>query len=131
MNGEKDLDKLLKSMNPIHNIGSYVFCSVKNITDEQIREALFIFKEMEGNTIIIKKEIADRLDLEYSFISSWITLNVHSSLEAAGLTAAFSKALADQGIGCNVVAAYFHDHIFVRKDDTKKAMDILGKISAS
>jgi hypothetical protein len=130
MTGEKDLGKLLKSMSPIHNIGSYVFCSVKNLTDEQIKEALLIFKEAEGNTIITKKEIADKLNLEYSFISSWITLNVNSSLEAAGLTSAFSKALADQGISCNVVAAYYHDHIFVHKDDLEKAMDILSKISS-
>ena len=58
-------------------------------------------------------------------IMSWITLSVHSSLEAVGLTAAFSKALSDKGISCNVVAAFYHDHIFFSKKDTEKAMQIL------
>jgi hypothetical protein len=129
MTGEQDLDRLLKTMNPVHNTGSYVFCTVETLTKDHINEAVFIFKEVEGTTIVIKKEIADRLDLEYSFVASWITLNVHSSLEATGLTALFSKALADQGISCNVVAAYYHDHIFVSQKDTEKAMGILYELS--
>jgi len=54
---------------------------------------------------------------------------VHSSLEAVGLTAAFSKALADSGISCNVVAAFYHDHIFVDRKDGEKAMIILNRFS--
>jgi len=88
-----------------------------------------IFKEEEAITIIVKKEIADKLNFAYSFISSWITLTVHSSLEAIGLTAAFSKALSDNGISCNVVAAFYHDHIFVNEKDAVKAMDVLNKLS--
>lgn len=60
---------------------------------------------------------------------SWITLSVHSSLEAIGLTAAFSNALSEHEISCNVVAAYYHDHIFIDKKDTVKAMEILSSFS--
>ena len=113
MSGEKDLKKLLQSMKPKHNLGEYVFCEIKNLENINLDEIAMLFREKEGITLILKKEIADKLNLKYSWITSWITLTVHSSLEAVGLTAAFSKALADNGISCNVVAAFYHDHIFV------------------
>jgi hypothetical protein len=68
--------------------------------------------------------------LEYSFTASWITLTVHSSLTAVGLTASFSKALSDENISCNVVAAYFHDHIFVDAKDASRAMEVLERFSS-
>jgi uncharacterized protein len=129
MTGEKDLNKLLKAMRPIHNVGNYVFCTVDTLTADLINEAILIFKEQEGKTLIIKKEIADELGLKYSFIASWITLTVHSSLEAVGFTAAYSEALTRNGISCNVVSAVYHDHIFVHREDTVKALDILYGLS--
>lgn len=129
MTGEKDLDKLLKRMKPKHNAGDYVFCIVNDLATISIDNVILLFKEEEGNTVVIKKELADSLELNYSFIASWITLTVQSSLEAVGLTAAFSSALSEQGISCNVVAAFYHDHIFVDKKNTEKAMEILNKFS--
>ena len=129
MAGEKDLDKLLRTMKPLHTIGDYVFCTVNDVTKMELDDIVLLFKEQEATTVIVKKELADRLGLEYSFVSSWITLTVHSSLEAVGLTAAFSKALSDEGISCNVVAAFYHDHIFVDKKDTDKSMEILNRFS--
>ncbi len=129
MAGELNLDTLLKTMKPILNSGEFVFCSVKDLASVDLKDTVLIFKEEEAITIVIKKEIADRLKLDYSFISSWITLTVHSSLEAVGLTAAFSKALSDNRISCNVVAAFYHDHIFVDKRDAEKAMAVLNTFS--
>jgi|SRR6185312_3388064 len=129
MAAETNLDTLLKTMKPKLNTGDFVFCTTKNLAQIDLRDIVLIFKEEEGFTLIINRDIADKLKLSYSFVASWITLTVHSSLEAVGLTAAFSKALADQGISCNVVAAYNHDHIFVSKKDTDKAMKILSKLS--
>ena len=130
MNGEKDLLKLLKTMKPKHNVGDYVFCVVDDLSRVNLDDVILLFKEREGKTIIVKKELADSLKLEYFFIASWITLTVHSSLEAVGLTAAFSNALSEGGISCNVVAAYYHDHIFVDKKDTEDAIEILNRFSA-
>lgn len=90
-----------------------------------------MFREDEGLTLILRKEITDRLKLLYSFVASRIALSVHSSLEAVGLTAAFSKALSENNISCNVVAAYYHDHIFVNKKDTQKALNILNSFSSN
>ena len=129
MTGETNLDTLLKTMKPKLQIGDYVFCTVKDLTALDLNEVILFFREEEANTVIVKKEIADTLQLEYSFIASWITLTVHSSLEAVGLTAAFSKALSDEGISCNVVAAFYHDHIFVDKKDAEKSMEILNRFS--
>jgi hypothetical protein len=131
MKAEKDLNTLLRTMKPKHNIGDYVFCVVNDLTRINFDDIVLVFKEKEGNTVIIKKELADNLKLDYSFISGWITLTVHSSLEAIGLTAAFSKALSEAGISCNVVAAFYHDHIFVPKEDTEKAIEVLNGFSAS
>jgi uncharacterized protein len=129
MTGESNLDILLKTMKPRLNIGDYVFCSVKDLASVDCKDTLLFFKEDESITLIIKKEVADRLKFDYSFVASWITLTVHSSLEAVGLTAAFSKALADDGISCNVVAAFYHDHIFVDRKDAERAMIILNRFS--
>jgi len=127
---EKDLKKLLQSMKPTLHNGDYVFCTVSDLKQVEVGNAVFFFKEDEGFTIVLEKEIADRQCLHYSFIAGWITLSVYSSLEAVGLTATFSKALAKQNISCNVVSAYYHDHIFVDRKDAEKAMTILNKVSS-
>lgn len=131
MPGETNLDQLLKTMQPKLNTGEYVFCVVSDLSVINLCDVLFFFKEQEGNTIVLQKEQADRYDLNYSFIASWITLTVHSSLEGVGLTAAFSTALCNEGISCNVVAAFYHDHIFVDKKDSEMAMRILNRLSAN
>ena len=129
MSGEKNLAMLLKSMKPKHNIGEFVFCKTEDLDQINLNQVIMTFKEDQSTTVIAKKEVADQLGLEYTFIASWITLTVHSSLEAVGLTAAFSNALSDQGISCNVVAAYYHDHIFVDTTDTAKAIQVLHAFS--
>jgi len=132
MNGETNLATLLASMKPRLNEGQYVFCSLNdNSATIDSGEILCSFRENEGLTIILKKETAEKLGLEYHFIASWITLSVHSSLAAVGLTAAFSKALADKGISCNIVSAFYHDHLFVRVDDTDKVMQTLRRLSVT
>jgi uncharacterized protein len=130
MAGEKDLAILLKSIKPEYHPGAFVFCVVPDISNIRLGDIILFFKEDEGYTIIVEKHVADRLHLAYTFIASWISLSVHSSLEAVGLTAAFSTALSGAGISCNVVAAYYHDHIFVNQVDTEKAMMVLNSLSA-
>jgi hypothetical protein len=131
MPGESDLNIILKTLTPFLHEGEYVFCQVPDQYPVDLNEIISYFKEAEGVTIILSKANADRFKLPYSFVSAWITLRVYSSLESVGLTAAFSNALATAGIGCNVVAACFHDHIFVDIKDAQKAMDVLEAISKS
>ena len=56
---------------------------------------------------------------------------VHSSLAAVGLTAAVAAALADHGISANVVAAFYHDHIFVPAERAEEALAALRAIQRS
>ena len=129
MSGEKDLALLLKNMEPVLNPGEYVFCKVEDLKQvSDMEKLLFFFRETEAITIVLERSVADEWNLEYTYTSSWITLNIHSSLEAVGLTAAFADALKLENISCNVVAAYFHDHIFVAKEDAEKAMEVLLNI---
>ena len=54
---------------------------------------------------------------------------IHSSLEAVGLTAAVSTKLATKGISANVIAAYYHDHIFVSAEKAELALLALKELS--
>jgi hypothetical protein len=129
MQGETNLQSLLSSMSPELHAGDYVFCTVTDTSYIDQQKIISYFRETEGLTIIIAKDFADELQLAYSFVAAWITLKVHSSLEAVGLTAAFSAALAGQNISCNVIAGFYHDHIFVNKSNAGKAIVVLTNLS--
>jgi len=81
--------------------------------------------EEEGTTYVLAQDAADRQGLAYDFVASWITLRVHSSLVAVGLTAAVSDALAQRGISCNVLAGFHHDHLLVPTWRRDEALEIL------
>lgn len=126
---ESNLEKLIKNMSPILNVGSYVFCSVERSFVVPDSIVLASFMEQEGKTLILSRESAENHKLEYTSVMAWITLAVHSSLQAVGFTAKVSTALADNDISCNVIAGYHHDHLFVEKDDAEKAMEVLKELS--
>jgi hypothetical protein len=131
MDREKKEQTILKKLNPKLNDGEYVFCSVNNIEDIESNKIIGSFKEKEGVSIILSKKEAINLKLSYSFIAAWITLRVYSSLEDVGLTANFSNALNNNGISCNVISGYYHDHVFVNINDKDKAMNILKNLSVN
>ena len=130
MTGETNLSRLLASLSPRLNPGRFVFCSVPQPTVVQVAAALGSFSEAEGTTLILAREEAERLGLTYDYLAAWITLEVHSSLAAVGLTAAFAKALAGEGISCNVIAGFHHDHLFVAEADAERALARLQRLAA-
>ncbi|WP_341291464.1 ACT domain-containing protein [Catalinimonas locisalis] len=129
MTGVTKLADLVKNMSPRLNDGEYVFVTVKDISSIDRADTLGEFKEAEGTTVVMEKKKADEYKLSYEYVASWITLMVHSSLEAVGLTALFSAELARHQISCNVVAGYFHDHIFVDQKDGEKVVQILNALA--
>ena len=131
MPGETDLSTLLRSLRPKLNPGEFVFCSVDDLNKIEINDVVSIIREPEGFTVVVEKKFADQFKLSYSFVSKWITLTVHSSLEAVGLTAAFSSALANENISCNVISGYYHDHIFLPVEKADKAIEVLMKLAAN
>ncbi|MEP1446094.1 MAG: ACT domain-containing protein [Paraglaciecola sp.] len=131
MSGETDLNKLIGSMQPVLSDVEYVFAVLNNDSSVSLLELapLGTFHEQEGLTVIVPKLKADVSGLSYEGVFQCITLNVHSSLDAVGLTAAVSTALTEQNISANVVAAYFHDHIFVPNDKANQALSCLQTLA--
>lgn len=132
MSGIVDIKVLLKDMKPVLDNTDYVFCTKKYFTlNEEIMNLnpIGTFLESEGMTIIISKAKADENDLSYESVFNKITLEIHSSLDAVGLTAAFSKQLTQHNISANVIAGYYHDHIFVPKEKANLAIKALEKLS--
>ncbi len=94
-------------------------------------DPLASFVEKEGLALIIPIGTAERAQLVYESTFKQITLTVHSSLEAVGLTAAIATKMESCGISANVVAAYYHDHIFVQTEKADAALAALKELSAA
>jgi len=130
MAGETALATLLRSMSPQLNDGDYVFCTLADGRIPEGCEVIGSFREQEGLTLIVERQQAEQAGLAFEYVAAWITLNVHSALEAVGLTAAFATALGKAGISCNVIAGYYHDHLFVGRADAERAMTVLRQLAA-
>ncbi|MFE9016705.1 ACT domain-containing protein [Streptomyces cyaneofuscatus] len=124
MSGERDLRKLLSGMRPELNPGRYVFTTVDSGLPPGLTPVVTV-AEREGMTVVARKEEADAAGLAYEYVAGWITLRVHSALEAVGLTAAISRELASVGLSCNVIAGYYHDHLFVPYGRAQEAVSLL------
>jgi hypothetical protein len=124
--GETDLATLLRTLDPALDPVEYGFGVLAS--GAALRgpvEPLCLFREDEGMTVIAAADALDAAGIAQQRGWARITLRVHSSLQAVGLTAAVSGALAAAGISANVVAAYRHDHVFVPWDRRRDALAVL------
>ena len=128
MTGITKLSELLNSMSPQRVDGAYVFVTLPEEAATAFKaKAVLVFKEEEGCTLILREEEAKGLD--YSDTWAFITLTVHSDLQAVGFLAAITERLAAAGISVNAVSAYYHDHLFVSSEKAEQAMEILNSFN--
>ena len=132
MSARSNLDEIMRNLEPQLKGPSFVFCSIPagEVVDLSDLTPLATFVEDEGMSLILREADATKAGLETDGTFRCITLQVHSSLESVGLTATVSSALAREGISANVVAAAYHDHIFVPASRAQEALGILKGLSS-
>jgi hypothetical protein len=115
--GERELSRLLSGLRPKLYPERYSFAE----TAEPVlgAEQFALIREDEGLTSIHPDPRGD-----------WarISLEIHSSLDAVGLTGVMASALADDGISVNIVAALKHDHLFVPWIRREEALACLQRL---
>lgn len=129
MRGERDLATLIATMDPVARPEPYVVVMVGDAAALGSTVPAATIAEDEGLTVVLRQTDADLLGLTYDFVAAWVTLRVHSALEAVGLTAAFSTALADAGLSCNVLAGFHHDHLLVPYERRDDALTVLRALA--
>ncbi|WP_137991310.1 ACT domain-containing protein [Streptomyces vilmorinianum] len=128
MSAERDLTRLVAGMRPELHPGRYVFATVDGPAPAGLAPVATV-AESEGLTLVVRQEEADAASLAYDYVAGWITLRVHSALDAVGLTAAVARELAEAGLSCNVVAGFHHDHLFVEHARADEALAVLNGLA--
>lgn len=123
MAGLTNLHEILGSLRPVVRPGRFVVVSSPSVLSVPADATI---AEPEGTTLVVAQQIADEHGLDYDSAYAWITLQVHTSLAAVGVTAAVATALARVGISCNVLAGFYHDHLLVPEASVDEAVDVLG-----
>ena len=133
MSGETDLQSLLSNLTPVLTEGVYVFCLQAELDERALSHwaPLAMIREPEGWTLVLPLAQAQAENLHFEGRFRCIRLDVHSSLEAVGLTAAVSTVLAQHGISANMLAGFYHDQILVPEEAVAQAMRSLQMLQRS
>ena len=121
-----DLEGMLAGMDPVLRDERYRYVphSAEDDFIHLLGTMFALVQEDEGATLVIRARESDPAPH-----FARITLQVHSDLQGVGLTAAVSKTLGDAGIACNVIAGFYHDHIFVPWERREEALELLKQLS--
>lgn len=124
MSGIEDLSTLLADMQPELQPGRYVFVTLATgrYGDGADLEPIASCLEREGLSLVVPHAKAVENGMAHDSVFRLISLVVHSSLSAVGLTAAIAARLTAEQISANVVAGHFHDHLFVPEERADDAM---------
>ena len=124
--GETHLERILAGL--AIDVRPTTFTFVTNTASIPAEDVWAMIREPEGITLIVEVETAKAHGIPVDFEAAWLTVRVHSSLEAVGLTAALSAALAASEIPCNVLAGFYHDHLLVPVDRSEEALEVLDRL---
>ncbi|MEA3002706.1 MAG: uncharacterized protein QOH81_1494 [Sphingomonadales bacterium] len=130
VSGQTDLRTILETMQPSLSDLQFGFGTMPDPAAAlRIPGLIATFLEEEGLSVVAPARALAENGIAHSPGWARISLTIHSSLAAIGLTAAIASALAEQGISANVVAAYFHDHLFVPWEQRHEAMAVLSALA--
>ena len=126
----RDLARLLAEASPRLHPRPVAVVALDGFTPPALPEGALIgsLREAEGLTLYVDLAAAQAAGLPILFRAAWITMTVPSALDAIGFTAAFSAALAQAGIACNVLAGARHDHLLVPLEKAEAAMRALQNL---
>ena len=127
MPGERDLEAILASLDVVRDPGVFVVAQLPAGIEPPAGTRAWV-REREGLAVVLTREDAEAAGLPFVFESAWLTVTVHTSFEAVGLTAAFATRLAAEGIPANVLAGFHHDHILVPADRADDAIAALRSL---
>lgn len=129
MAGETDLSHILATLHVSQQADPYVIVTVE--LPPSLNEGIAaIIAEAEGVTVVATEKVARANGWPTDQLWSWLSLDVHSSLHAVGLTAAIAKSLTEASIPCNVIAGYYHDHLLVPSGKAEQAIACLELLRA-
>ncbi len=139
MSGETDLQKILATLTVSRRADPVTMLSLDRLSLDPASADVpptvgdgieAVISEAEGITVVATVAEAERRGWSAEFVAAWLTIEVHSSLEAVGLTRAMAAVLGDAGIPCNVLAGFYHDHILVPLDQADEAIAQLESLAA-
>ena len=125
MSGETHLPRILATLDVDARPGLYVLVTRRRADAAADAVAEARISEGEGISYVVPEAFARAHGDPPGFVAAWLTLRVHTALNAVGVTAAVAGVLAERGIACNVIAGHFHDHLLVpaeRRDDAIAAI---------
>jgi uncharacterized protein len=129
--GETDLAAMLSTLDAVCDAREFGFGAVADVADLPPIGATFaVIGEDEGLTVIAPIDILTAHAIPHDGGWALISLRLHSALEAVGLTATISGALARAGISANMIAGVRHDHLLVPWAKRDAAMAVLRGLSA-
>lgn len=123
--GETDLEAMLATLTVSRRPGVFTMVETDDPSEALVERAHARIDEEESTTFVVEVAEAVAAGFDVPIELAWLTLAVHSSLEAVGLTAHVSSVLADHAIACNVLAGFRHDHLLVPADRALEAIAAL------